>query len=138
MKKLLDFPFVRQFLSYFMVGGIAAIVEWVCFALFENLLNINYIAATCLAFIFSTSANWLLGRLWTFKESKAYIGKRAKEMALVFAVSAAGLLLNMGLMYLFVSVLGLDTALLKIIDKIVATGIVFFWNFLIRKYVIYK
>lgn len=138
MKKLLDFPFVRQFLSYFMVGGIAAIVEWVCFALFENLLNINYIAATCLAFIFSTSANWLLGRLWTFKESKAYIGKRAKEMALVFAVSAAGLFLNMGLMYLFVSVLGLDTALLKIIDKIVATGIVFFWNFLIRKYVIYK
>lgn len=138
MKKLLDLPFVRQFLSYFMVGGIAAIVEWVCFALFENLLNINYIAATCLAFIFSTSANWLLGRLWTFKESKAYIGKRAKEMALVFAVSAAGLLLNMGLMYLFVSVLGLDTALLKIIDKIVATGIVFFWNFLIRKYVIYK
>lgn len=138
MKKLLDFPFVRQFLSYFMVGGIAAIVEWVCFALFESLLNINYIAATCLAFIFSTSANWLLGRLWTFKESKAYIGKRAKEMALVFAVSAAGLLLNMGLMYLFVSVLGLNTALLKIIDKIVATGIVFFWNFLIRKYVIYK
>lgn len=138
MKKLLEIPFVRQFLSYFLVGGIAAIVEWGCFALFANLLNINYIAATCLAFVFSTSVNWLLGRFWTFRDSKTYKGKRAKEMFLVFAVSAAGLLLNMGLMYLLVSVLGLDTAMLKVIDKMAATGIVFFWNFFIRKFVIYK
>lgn len=138
MKKLLEIPFIRQFFSYFLVGGIAAIVEWVCFALFENVFAIHYIIATCLAFIFSTTANWILGRFWTFKNSKAYMGKRAKEMFLVFMVSAVGLLLNMGLMYLFVTTLGLDTPILKIFDKVAATGIVFFWNFLVRKFVIYK
>lgn len=138
MKKLLEVPFIRQFFSYFLVGGIAAIVEWVCFALFENLLDIHYIIATCLAFIFSTTTNWILGRFWTFKDNKTYIGRQVKEISLVFMVSAIGLLLNMGLMYLFVTPLGLDTPILKIFDKVAATGIVFFWNFLVRKFVIYK
>lgn len=138
MKKILGMPIVRQFISYFFVGGVAAVVEWVFFALFDNALHIHYIPATCLAFVFSTAANWILGRLWTFKDNKSYENKKAKEIFLVFAVSTVGLLLNMGLMYLFVTVLGLDSAMLKTISKIVATGIVFFWNFLIRKFAIYK
>lgn len=138
MKKLLDIPLIGQFISYFFVGGIAAIVEWIFFALLSNVLDINYIIATCLAFVFSTATNWMLGRLWTFKDNKTYKNKKAKEIFLVFAVSAIGLLLNMGLMYLFVTILGLNTSLLKTISKVIATGIVFFWNFFIRKYVVYK
>lgn len=138
MRKLLDIPFIRQFVSYFFVGGIAAIVEWVLFVLLANVLNVNYIIATCLAFVFSTATNWCLGRLWTFKDNKTYINRKTKEILLVFAVSAIGLLLNMGLMYLFVTILGLDTPILKTACKVAATGIVFFWNFFIRKYVIYK
>mgnify|MGYP002509813361 FL=1 len=138
MKKLLKIPLIGQFVSYFFVGGASALVEWALFALFANVLDIHYIAATCLAFVFSTAANWCLGRLWTFKDNKAYENQKAKEVFLVFAASAAGLLLNMGLMYLFVAVLGLDTPALKTAGKVAATGIVFFWNFLIRKFVIYK
>lgn len=138
MRKILEIPMVRQFISYFFVGGIAALVEWVCFALFDNVLHMHYILATCLAFVFSTSANWILGRLWTFRDNKSYENKKAREVLLVFAVSAIGLLFNMGLMYLFVTVLGLDSAVLKTLSKIAATGIVFSWNFLIRRFVIYK
>lgn len=137
-KKLTELPIVRQFLSYFLVGGAAAVVEWICFALFANLLNLHYIAATGLAFLFSTAVNWVLGRFWTFKNNKTYIGKRVTEVFLIFLVSAVGLALNMGIMYLFVSVLGLDGAVLKTLDKIAATGIVFFWNFLVRKFLIYR
>lgn len=138
MRKLLDIPFIRQFVSYFFVGGIAAIVEWVFFSLFANALSVNYIIATCLAFILSTATNWCLGRIWTFKDNKTYVNRKVKEILLVFAASAIGLLLNIGLMYLFVTALSLDTPMLKTVDKVAATGIVFFWNFLIRKYVIYK
>lgn len=138
MNKLVENSFMKQFISYFFVGGIAAVVEWVMFAIFANIAGINYIIATCLAFVFSTAANWILGRIWTFKDNKRYDNEKAKEMFLVFAVSAIGLLFNMGLMYLFVTVIGLDTAILKTISKIMATGIVFFWNFFIRKFVIYR
>ena len=138
MRKILEIPIVRQFVSYFFVGGAAAVVEWVLFALFANAFNIHYIPATCLAFVFSTATNWILGRLWTFRDNKSYENKKIKEIFLVFAVSAIGLLFNMGLMYLFVTVFGLNSAVLKTISKIAATGIVFFWNFLIRKFAIYK
>lgn len=138
MNRLLNESIVKQFLSYFCVGGIAAIIEWIMFAFFANAVHLNYILATCLAFIFSTAANWFLGRIWTFKNNNSFKNKRSKEIVLIFAVSAIGLLFNLILMYGFVTVLSLNTAILKTFSKIMATGIVFFWNFLIRKFVIYR
>ncbi len=129
---------IKQFISYFFVGGVAAVVEWIMFFLFANVLQIHYFVSTVLAFIFSTSANWILGRITTFKDNVSYKDKKAKEAVLVFAVSAIGLLFNLVLMYLFVTVMGFDSPAGNTLSKIAATGIVFIWNFLIRKLVIYK
>ena len=136
--KLLNKANIKQFISYFFVGGVAAIVEWVMFFIFANVLQINYFVSTVIAFIFSTTANWILGRIATFKDNNTYKDKKAKEAFLVFVVSAIGLLFNLILMYLFVTVMGFDSSLGKTLSKIAATGIVFIWNFLIRKLVIYK
>lgn len=136
--KLLNKANIKQFISYFFVGGVAAIVEWVMFFIFANVLQINYFVSTVIAFIFSTTANWILGRITTFKDNNTYKDKKAKEAFLVFVVSAIGLLFNLILMYLFVTVMGFDSSLGKTLSKITATGIVFIWNFLIRKLVIYK
>lgn len=99
--------------------------------------RIPYLIATALAFIVSTTVNWYLGRTFTFKESK-YQENRGKEVFLVFLVSAIGLGLNLLLMLLFVSGLGLNTTFLKTAAKVLSTGIVFIWNFLSRKLWIYK
>ena len=40
MKKI-----IQQFISYFFVGGISAIVEWIFFALFANFVELNYLFA---------------------------------------------------------------------------------------------
>lgn len=136
--KLLNKANIKQFISYFFVGGVAAIVEWVMFFIFANVLQINYFVSTVIAFIFSTTANWILGRITTFKDNNTYKDKKAKEAFLVFIVSAIGLLFNLILMCLFVTVMGFDSSLGKTLSKIAATGIVFIWNFLIRKLVIYK
>ena len=136
--KLLNKANIKQFISYFFVGGVAAIVEWVMFFIFANVLQINYFVSTVIAFIFSTTANWILGRITTFKDNNTYKDKKAKEAFLVFVVSTIGLLFNLILMYLFVTVMGFDSSLGKTLSKIAATGIVFIWNFLIRKLVIYK
>lgn len=137
MDKMLTSKGIKQFLSYFGVGGISALVEWAVFSLLEYLLDMPYLLATILAFIFSTTTNWFLGRTFTFKES-AYKDKKAKEIFLVFLVSAIGLGFNLLLMYLFVDVFGMNTNLLKTIAKILSTGMVFIWNFLSRKLWIYK
>lgn len=129
---------ITQFISYFFVGGCAALVEWGCFYLFAVVWHLQYLLATGLAFIFSTTANLILGKLIPFRQSERFKDNKVGEAVAVFAVSAIGLVLNMALMFLFVQVLGFDTGLQMTASKICATGIVFIWNFLIRKLVIYK
>lgn len=129
---------IKQFISYFFVGGVAAIVEWVMFFVFANVLNVHYFVSTVIAFVFSTTANWILGRITTFKDNTSYKDKKAKEAVLIFVVSAIGLVFNLILMYLFVTVFGFNGKIGSTCSKIAATGIVFIWNFLIRKMVIYK
>ncbi len=129
---------IKQFISYFFVGGVAAVVEWIMFFLFANVMTLNYILSTVLAFIFSTTTNWILGRVFTFKNSTSYKNNVGKEAFAVFLVSAIGLLFNMFLMYIFVTVIGFDSVIGKTASKIAATGIVFVWNFLIRKLVVYR
>ena len=129
---------MKQFLSYFCVGGVSALVEWTAFALLIYLPDMSYPAATSLAFILSTTTNWYLGRAFTFKDSEAYKGKSVKEYLLVFLVSAIGLGFNVLLMYFFVEFLGMNTKILQTVAKVMSTGIVFVWNFLSRKFLIYK
>lgn len=129
---------MKQFLSYFSVGGVSALVEWTLFVLLLYLLDMSYPVATTLAFIMSTTTNWYLGRTFTFKDSEAYKGKSVKEYLLVFLVSAIGLGFNILLMYFFVDVLGMNTKIMQTSAKVISTGIVFIWNFLSRKFLIYK
>ena len=86
------------------------------------------------AFIASTFANWLLGRLILFRAAQKSNAATAKELLKIYAVSVAGLLLNIVIMFVAVE----ECAISEMPAKILATGIVFAWNFLVRKLVIYK
>ncbi len=84
-----------------------------------------------LAYILSTFVNWLVGRLLVFKDN---VGSIVREIVGVYLASVVGLLLNLGIMWVAVSVLSFN----EMISKVVATGIVFIYNFAVRKLVIYK
>ena len=84
-----------------------------------------------LAYILSTFVNWLVGRLLVFKDNA---GSIVREIVGVYIASVVGLLLNLGIMWVAVSVLSFN----EMISKVVATGIVFIYNFAVRKLVIYK
>ena len=137
MKKTQLSGSIKQFISYFCIGGISAVVEWGVFSLLEYAFNISYLLATMIAFVFSTTTNWILGRVITFKDS-AYKNKKVKEMMLVFMVSLIGLGMNTILMIVFVEIVGMRTNFQKTIAKVLATCTVFIWNYLSRKLWIYK
>ena len=96
LKKRLDRQGFRQLFSYLIVGGIATVVEWVCFYIFSYQAHIHYLLATTLAFAISTAANWLAGRLLTFRGAEKQ--PILQELAKIYAVSVIGLLLNLLLM----------------------------------------
>ena len=124
---------IKQFASYLVVGGMATVVEWMGFFILNQLLGIQYLISTTIAFCISTQANLVLGRKMTFKEA-CQNGGSLKEVISIYAASIIGLMMNLALMYLMVSKMNIPAGL----SKIIATGIVFFWNFLIRKLAIYR
>ena len=120
----------KEFLLYLIVGGIATVSEWVFFFVFDK-CHIHYAIATTLAYLLATFVNWFAGRILVFKDSKQSL---AKEIASVYVASIIGLLLNLLIMWVAVDVFSFN----EMISKIAATAIVFAYNFLIRKLVIYK
>ncbi|MGI6205614.1 MAG: GtrA family protein [Anaerovoracaceae bacterium] len=119
-------------LSYVIVGGGATVVEWGFYYFFSNILSIQYLISTVLAIIISTFSNWAFGRLLTFRNAEKQ--PVLKEIAKIYAISIVGLLMNMFLMWLLHGQLGLwDMA-----AKVIATGIVFVYNYLIRVLAVYR
>ncbi len=120
----------KQFILYLIVGGIATVVEWIAFYMLDSIASINYAISTTIAFIISTFANWAAGRLLMFKGD----GKIVAELIKIYLTSIAGLIMNLVIMWIAIEFIGIP----NFISKVIATGIVFFWNFIIRKLFIYK
>lgn len=117
---------------YLIVGGLATIVEWSGFWAFFDLLHIQYLLATALAFLFSTFSNWIFGRLLVFKGPQNQ--PLLKELASIYLTSLGGLMLNLIIMYVMVDFMDIW----EMFAKITATVLVFSYNYLIRKKLIYK
>lgn len=122
---------IRQLIIYLFVGGCATIVEWSVFYVLRHPIHMHYMLATAIAFILSTFANWIVGKWLLFQQKQ---NKIWKELIKIYATSAAGLLMNLLIMWIAIDLIGIQ----DMIAKIIATGIVFFWNFLVRKLLIYK
>ena len=121
---------IKDFLLYIVVGGIATVAEWVVFFLLGK-VSCHYAVATAIAYIFSTFVNWLAGRILVFKESNQSL---FKEILSVYVTSIVGLILNLLIMWVAVDLINAN----EMLSKIAATGIVFVYNFLVRKLLIYK
>jgi putative flippase GtrA len=123
----------RQLSAYFLVGGAAAIVEWASFFLFNKVISFHYIVATTFAFVIATYVNWVLGKRTLFRASNLTLNK-AQEFSAIYLVSLIGLLWNVLIMFLLIERYMFD----EMLSKVLATGIVFVWNFILRKKFIYK
>lgn len=116
-----------KFIIYLIIGGTAALVEWGLFYLFNVVLGMNYLLAATSSFVCSTLYHYILTTMFVFESGAKH--KKTKEISLVFVVSVMGLLFNLILMYLFVSIFGMHAML----SKVLASCIVVAWNYLARK-----
>ena len=134
-----DSEFIKLVL-YLFVGGTAALVEWALFYIFLNYVLNSFglgltalaMAATLLAFCLATLYHYFLGNVLVFDSGSRY--ERSKELSLVFLVSIMGLAFNLLLMYIFVTFLGWQPML----SKVLTSCIVVVWNYLSRKKWIFR
>ena len=123
---------VGQLFRYAIVGGISFVVDYGSLWLLTEKAGLPYLWSAAIAFILGLICNYLLSTAWVFGESRI---KNAWGEFLVFAIiGVIGLGLNELIMYACTDGLGFHYML----SKIVSTGIVFFWNFLARRFLVFK
>ena len=113
------------------MGGIAACVDIGLFMLFARVLGYPYLRVAACTFIVATLVNYLLSVRFVFVSGQRF-GKRW-EVALVYAVSGIGLAINAGILWAGVELAGLGL----LAAKLAATGTVFFWNYLARRFFVF-
>ena len=122
---------VVQLFRYALVGGSTFLVDFVLLFVLTR-LGVPTVPAAGTAFAVGVTCNFLLTKFFAFKSVDPRVGG-AGEVAIFAFISAVGLVLTMVFMHLFTDVLGLYV----MVAKLVSAALVFSWNFLGRKLILY-
>lgn len=133
---------IVQFGKYAVVGFIATAADMSVFHIFANLAGIHHLVANGLSFIGGLTVNYVLSRRWVFQ---ARTGFTPKEFLLFAIIGVIGLAMSEAILFSLID-LGTTSYLLNSRDdryinlssKVVAVGIVLFWNYIARKKVVFN
>lgn len=121
-----------QMFRYLQVAFLAFLVDFGALYLFTEFGGLHYLVSNALAFVLGVSTNYLLSIRWVFKNSA--LKDRKSEAVIFVAIGVAGLGLNEVFIWFFTEV----THLHYMISKIISTGVVFFFNFFVRKFMLFN
>ncbi|MEI6857914.1 GtrA family protein [Psychrilyobacter sp.] len=139
---------IKIFMKFGLVGASEVIVNILIYTALIT-LNVNYLVAATVAFLFAVSSNFYLNFIWTFKGKRK--GKSVKKKYLHFIIiSLLNFIINLSILKIAVEFLsGNELAydiikkyagsnpdkIIKVIAQIIGIGIAtffnFFWNYFI-------
>lgn len=118
---------IKEFVKFAVVGGIGTLINITVLYLLTEKAGIHYLISAIFSFIVAMTNNFILNKVWTFKEN---IRESIKKKYLQFGlVSVLALLINLIFLYIFTEVFGIY----YLISQILAIGIAFMINFLGNK-----
>ena len=133
IRRLFDKGTLRgQMLRYGIVGVIAFLVDYGLLWVLTEWVGLHYLVSAAIAFSVAFLCNYLLSIGFVFGLSRD--DGPWKNLASFLLIAVIGLGLNELIMYACSDLLGLH----YLLSKIVATVIVFFWNFLARRYLVVR
>ena len=135
---------VTRFLKFAVVGAIGAVVDFGILYLLHAVLDWPLALANTVSFTCAVISNFTWNRLWTYPDSRSK--PVSAQMVQFFIVNIAGWAINTGiLLALNVPLTSLASTLPMVADpdlahklgynaaKVIATGVVMFWNFFVNR-----
>ena len=129
-KKILNKNFIIQFIKYFGIGLIAAIINILSLYLLSTIFKINYIIANIISFTLGLTTNYILSKKYVFINNNL---NKLLEFIIYGLIGIIGLGIDTLFLWLFTD----KFKIYYMISKIISTGITFIWNFLARKILYY-
>lgn len=97
-----------QLFQFGVVGGSGYVINLAVFALLTGVTEIHHVLAAVAAFVVAVSNNFILNRVWTFRQQGAREDHAGFQAARFFVVSLVGLAVNLVVLTLLVD--GFDVA----------------------------
>ena len=120
-----------QLVRYFGVAVVAAVVDTGGLWLLATKADVNYLIAAAVAFTLGLLTNFTLARTFVFGATRLPFWAELGSYAII---GLAGVVLTEGILFASVDLIGMPL----MAGKALALAIVFFWNFLARRYLIYR
>lgn len=128
--KLTNNIYIQAF-RYVLSGVVAFSVDFLTLFFLTEYLKIYYMISAGIAFILGLLTSYILNIKWVFINRK--FNNKMIEMSLFLLIGVIGIILNLASIWVFTEYLGL----FYLFSKIIATVIVFLWNFLAKKIILF-
>ena len=113
---------IQQFIKFCVVGGSGMVVDFGITYLLKELVKVNKYIANSAGFLCAATSNYILNRIWTFGSTDPHV---ARQYLIFIGISLIGLAINNAAIY----VLNDRFRLNFYFAKLLAVGVVTFWNF---------
>ncbi len=123
---MIDFSFLLKLLKFGLVGISGMGVDFGVTFLFKEVLKVKKYPSNSIGFTLAATSNYILNRVWTFHSTSPDV---VVQFSKFFIISILGLLLNNLTIYFFTDY---KFKLNFYFSKVIATFLVFFWNFLMN------
>jgi len=121
----------KEFIKYVFVGGFATVVDIMVFWVLRR-VGINLIISNVCSFTAGITVNYLLSVRFIFEKSS--VKNKKVEFIIFCVIGVIGLFVNTSVIWVLYQQLNV----MDMIAKVIATGVSFVWNFLARKFIIYR
>ncbi len=127
---------IWQFIRFGLVGLSGIFVDFGITWLLKERAGINKYIANAVGFLTAATTNYILNRVWTFSSTNPEI---AREYFLFLIISVAGLAINSLILWILTEKVSVPMLVGKekikfYLAKLIATGVVTIWNFLMNYY----
>ena len=121
-----------QGFRYLFAGAAGFITDFSILFILTHYFNVYYLFSATISFTAGVFVTYLISIYWVFQQKSHR--KRSSEFILFVLIGVVGLILTLGLLWIFTEKLHIY----YLVSKIIATVIVYFWNFFARKKLLFS
>lgn len=120
-------PLAKQFTAYLFAAGLGYAIDFGTLYILHDFFGVHYLIAAASGFILGLAVVYITSSRFVFSNSK--IKSKSIEIGIFALVGIIGLGILSLIMYLLTGVLGVN----YLLAKILATVVVYIWNFFARR-----
>jgi putative flippase GtrA len=115
---------------YLISGGLGAVTQLSLLFVLHDIFHIHYLTASCISYLAAVGVGFTMQKFWTFKAQ----GSTPQQAVGYVSVFVGNLILNTGLMYMFVDVF----KIWYLGAQVLASGLIAIGSFFIYRHGVFK